>query len=139
LSAAQSTKSADWERQAIEIGINASRRDPAQCGVTDAGLCHGATGLAHVYNRLFQATRQREFADVSIFWFDRALEMRRSGQGVAGFAAYVPNADPVVQWHSDREFLMGATGVALSLLAASSSVEPLWDRLLLASVRPKPM
>ena len=85
------------------------------------------------------STRQREFADVSIFWFDRALEMRRSGQGVAGFAAYVPNADPVVQWHSDREFLMGATGVALSLLAASSSVEPLWDRLLLASVRPKPM
>jgi lantibiotic biosynthesis protein len=139
LSAAQSTKSADWECQAIEIGINASRRNPAQCGVIDPGLCHGATGLAHVYNRLFQATRNREFADASIFWFDRALEMRRSGQGVAGFAAYFPNPDPFVQWHGDRDFLTGAVGMALSLLAASSSIEPLWDRLLLTSVRPKPI
>jgi lantibiotic modifying enzyme len=139
LSAAQSTRSADWEREATEIGLNATRRDPAQCGVMDAGLCHGATGLAHVYNRLFQATGDREFADASIFWFNQALEMRQSAQGVAGFAAYFPEADSVLQWHGDRDFLTGATGVALSLLAATSSVEPLWDRLLLASVRPRPM
>jgi hypothetical protein len=30
--------------------------------------------------------------------------------------------------------LTGATGIALALLAATTDIEPLWDRMLLASI-----
>jgi hypothetical protein len=36
---------------------------------------------------------------------------------------------------SDGGFLMGAAGIGLALLAAATSVEPEWDRLLLLSSR----
>ena len=46
----------------------------------DAGLCHGAAGLAHLYNRMFQASRDERFAAAARCWFQRTLELRQSGQ-----------------------------------------------------------
>ena len=137
LGAARSTDSAEWEAEALQIGLSAAQRNPARCGVVDGGLCHGGAGLGHIYNRLFHATGEGAFADASRFWFERTLQMQKAGQGVAGFAAYLPKPEPTLQWHSDRDFLTGATGIALALLAATSSVEPLWDRMLLTAVPPK--
>ena len=45
-----------WEREALNIARRAAQRPPERAGVVDAGLCHGAAGLAHIYNRMFQAT-----------------------------------------------------------------------------------
>jgi len=137
LAAARSADSTEWEAEALQIGLAAASRDPARCGVNDGGLCHGAAGLGHVYNRLFHATGEGAFADASRLWFERALQMRKAGQGVAGFAAHLPKLEPTLQWQSDRDFLMGATGIALALLAATSTVEPLWDRLLLTALQPR--
>jgi hypothetical protein len=38
---------------------------------------------------------------------------------------------------ADPGFLTGAAGIGLALLAATSPVEPAWDRVLLASVPPR--
>jgi hypothetical protein len=95
--------------------------------VVDAGLCHGAAGLGHIFNRLAHATNDPTCAEAARGWFERVSALRGPG-GVAGFtvnerARLVPSAG----------FLSGASGVALALLAASSDVAPSWDRLLLLS------
>ena len=42
-------------------------------------------------------------------------------------------------WEDDTTFLTGATGIALAFLAATSSVEPNWDRVLLSRLDPTPV
>jgi hypothetical protein len=65
------------------------------------------------------------------------LELRRPGKGIAGFQAYyaAPVAGQPSGWLDDSSVLTGAAGTALALLAAISTVEPAWDRLLLVSLR----
>jgi hypothetical protein len=117
----------------VEIGLRAALRPAESCGVVDAPLCHGAAGLGHLYNRIFQATGDRRFLDAALRWVESALEMKRDGEGIGGYQTWRPGEGG---WTSDRSLLAGATGVALALLAAATPVEPSWDRLLLASVPP---
>ncbi len=124
-----------WRTEAIALACAAARRPADQVGVVDAGLCHGAAGLAHQLNRLYQATGVVELRDAARAWIERALELR-GDHGIAGFASHLRDpADPSrVQWISDPSFLQGAAGVGLALLAADTTVEPTWDRAMLLSL-----
>jgi hypothetical protein len=55
---------------------------------------------------------------------------------VAGFLAWAKTDASPGSWQAAPGFLTGAAGVALALLAATSAVEPAWDRALLASCAP---
>ncbi len=136
LAAARSLGEREWEEQALAIGRKVAQREPKNCGVNDAGLCHGASGLAHVFNRLFQATGEDAFLKAARFWFGQALEMRKPGAGIAGFAPWYPKGAERDVRRTTCGFLMGGSGIALALLAAITDLEPRWDRLLLASVPP---
>ena len=133
LCAGRWTNDAALEREAIEIGLRAAQRPADSCGVVDSPLCHGSAGLGHLFNRMFQATGDRRFRERAVSWFERTLQMRREGEGIAGFLSWRPGEGG---WAADRSLLAGATGIALALLAAATPVEPSWDRILLASVPP---
>jgi hypothetical protein len=121
---------------ALAIARHATTRPFERSGCVDAGLCHGAAGLALIYNRLWQATDEDVFADAARLWYARALDMRRVGRGVAGIQSYRTRTidDRNIGWFDDGSFLTGAGGVGLSLLAGISTIEPAWDRLLLNSL-----
>jgi hypothetical protein len=121
LGAARSVGETAWEKEALAIARRAAERPPDGTGVRDAGLCHGAAGLGHLFNRMFQATGDERLGKASRFWLERTLEMRER-----------PSE------HSDRGILEGVAGIALALLAAVSSTPPEWDRMLLVSVRSRP-
>lgn len=125
-----------WEREALRIARSAARRPEDDTGVVDAGICHGAAGLALVYHRIFQATGDEELGEAARAWARRTLEMEKPGEGVAGYRSWGPargGGDPA--WQDDAGLLTGAAGVALTLLAAATPVEPEWDRFLLVSSR----
>lgn len=122
-----------WESEALQLAHTAARRSPETGGVRDAGLCHGAAGLGHLFNRLYQTTGDPELLAVARTWMERALDLREPGRGVAGFSAWEPDATGAVDWRNDPTLLTGAAGIALALLAATTSVEPAWDRFLLLS------
>src|SRR5205814_7193584 len=103
----------------------------------DAGLCHGAAGLGHLFNRMYQATKDATLARAARFWFERTLAMRRPGRGIGGFSTLSGKADGTRYWENDPGLLTGSAGIALALLAATTSIEPAWDRMLLLS-RPGP-
>jgi hypothetical protein len=130
LSAARGLDEPAWEREALAIARAAAARQANTAGVRDAGLCHGAAGLGH----LFHAAGDPCFAEAARFWFYRCLEMREPGRGVAGFSCYWSSQDDSACWLKDPGLLTGAAGIALALLAASTPIEPAWDRLLLAGI-----
>lgn len=137
LYAARTTGVEEWERTALAIAAHAARAAPENAGVRDAGLCHGAFGLAHLYNRIHQAGGGELFGEAARLWCRLGLEMRRPGEGIAGFQAWLPGEDKGPGWETDSGFLTGAAGIGLALLAAVTSVEPEWDRLLLVAIPPR--
>ncbi|HEX8073080.1 MAG TPA: lanthionine synthetase C family protein [Pyrinomonadaceae bacterium] len=134
--AARACGEADWLRTALSLARRAARRSFETAGVRDAGLCHGAAGLGHVFNRLYQATGERELGAAARRWFARALALRRADERLAGFLTHRPDAAGTDVWVAGPGLLTGAGGVALALLAACTPVEPAWDRFLLLSAPP---
>lgn len=127
-----------WEREALALARTVARRPLESCGVNDAGLCHGAAGLGHLLNRLYQATGDPELLAAARAWFGRALGYWQPGRGIGGFLAFTPPEDDFdrLVWNEDAGFLTGSAGMALALLAATSGVEPAWDRVMLLSPLP---
>jgi hypothetical protein len=149
----------DLEAEALAIARRAAASlTPSNSGVVDAGLCHGAAGIGHIFNRFWHWTGEIGFAQAALAWLGAAMTAQRA-QSPALYQSlvrksYVPirmggNVDahlvnggalgPVnlgqvpFEWADDDSLLGGAAGVALALLAAVSHVEPNWDRALLLS------
>jgi class I lanthipeptide synthase len=132
--AARATGQPTWGDEAREIALAAARREPLAAGVKDAGLCHGAAGVGHVFQRLHVATGEPELSAAARAWFARALELRRPGEGVAGFSSL--GGPRGAGWQADPSLLGGAAGVALALLAAASPIQPGWGGALLLEEAP---
>lgn len=136
LAAAHAAGRDDWRARAVEVARAVARRPVERMAVVDAGLCHGAAGLGHLFNRLWQATGDDGFRAAAVEWFERALEMRRPGDGFAGFRTWTRTQGEVI-WREDPGFLTGAAGIGLALLAATGPLAPDWDRVMLLSVPPR--
>jgi lantibiotic modifying enzyme len=128
LSAGNCLNDANLKSDAVRLARHVAKRSFDQSGVKDCGFCHGAAGVGHLFNRMFQATGESRLKDAAYGWFQRTLEMRHPERGVAGFAAFRPD-----HWSDEVGILEGAAGIALALLATVTPIEPRWDRMLLAS------
>lgn len=137
LYAARAVGMPEWEQAALDIATHAATTAPEDAGIPDAGLCHGALGLAHMFNRFYQAGGGELFADAARFWYSRGLDMRRPEGGIAGFASWEFGWDMQMSWRADPGFMTGAAGVGLALLAGLTTVEPRWDRLLMVAIPPR--
>jgi lantibiotic modifying enzyme len=138
LAAGRAAGETAWEGEALSLARTVARRQSESCGVNDAGLCHGAAGLGHLLNRLYQATGDPEVLEAARAWFGRALGYWLPGRGIGGFLALSPPDDDFdrLEWHETPGFLGGSAGVALALVAATTAVDPVWDRVLLVSPLP---
>lgn len=131
LLAARAASRSDWEVQAVALAHAAARRPFEHTSCIDGGICHGAAGIAHVLHRLHRATADPVLRDGAREWIERLLEMRRPGEGVAGFVAMIPEPDGQVSARADTSFLVGAAGVGLVLAEALSAELSGWDACLL--------
>jgi hypothetical protein len=123
----------DWAESALALARRAAGRARPCPGVRDACFCHGAAGVGHVFNRLYQATGDVSLGVAARYWFDQTLALRQPGCGIAGFATRIPEADGSIRWDPMLGLIDGASGIALALLAAASPQEPHWDGILLLS------
>jgi len=104
--------------RAYERGLELARSAASwTIDVDETGLCHGIAGVAHLFNRLAQATGDETLESAARNWFARLLA----------------RTDPA----RDGSFLIGRAGITLALHAATTDIEPAWDRLLLADLPPR--
>jgi lantibiotic biosynthesis protein len=135
LMAARGAGDADLEQAAVALACRAAERPASETGVVNACFCHGAAGLAHLYNRMYQATGEPTLGRAALYWLERTLGFYRLARDTRG--SWVQgSSDPARRelwtW-TGVELVDGAAGVALVLLAAATSVEPTWDRMFLVS------
>lgn len=130
-----STGEVGWIEEARSIARHAVGRTGKETGVLDAGLCHGASGVGHIFNRLAHQLQDEMLADAAIHWYRRTLDFCDPASGVAGFSVsfdlvnFDGSFDP--EWNNQPGLLCGPAGIGLALLAGLSEQEPIWDSLLL--------
>jgi lantibiotic biosynthesis protein len=133
LLAARGVAAADWERVAVALACRAAERAPEKTGIRDACFCHGTAGLAHIYNRMYQAAGEPKLGHAAVYWLERTLDFYRLARDDGrAWVQGSPNRAEPGPW-TGTGLLEGAAGVALVLLAATTPVEPLWDRMFLVS------
>ena len=132
LSAGLAVHEPTWIRIAMDIMKNCVERTRNSSGITDAGLCHGSAGVAHILNRFFQASHDGPIRDAARECFAKAIDMGTANQRSDQVSAHPATTDPGSE--NDDGLLTGCVGVGLALLAALTSELPNWDRSLLLSL-----
>ena len=120
----------DWART---LALACAGVPPEEARIQDAGLCHGAAGNFQIFCRLAWNNEDAKFQEAADAWFRATLNHRKPGEGLGGYRMWGDVGDDRQGWVDDATFLTGSAGVGLALLAATTDIEPNWDRLLLLS------
>jgi lantibiotic modifying enzyme len=137
ISAARSFNRPDWEAVGLPLARHSARLSEQAAGIVDAGLCHGTAGLAHLFNRIHQATGDPELGEAALTWTRRTLDKRRPGADDGGHLSFLPGETKGDGMRKSKPgVLNGSAGIGLALLAAVSNIEPAWDRVLLTAIPP---
>lgn len=107
----------------LALGKEAALRPFGKLGLTDLALCHGLSGVAHLANRLWQATAEPAFEALARQGFDTLLGSLDPGTPASRWRVWQTQAG----WSAGPGLLEGLAGVALALHSASSALEPRWD------------
>lgn len=127
--ASKAVNDEDWEKKTIEILLHSTKRkDLTMNYVYDAALCHGASGVAHIYNRMYHFTQIEDFKESAIYWFNESFKMVFYERG----RIRLKNSKQSIS-KDELGFLIGIAGVGLAFISAVSNIEPRWDRCLLLS------
>lgn len=122
----QLIKSEELERKAIEIFLSASeRKEPLPNWVIDCGICHGTSGIALIFQRMYQYTKLEPFKISANYWMELTIAMAKKGNGYCGYLA--DNMNP------SMGFLDGISGIGLVLLGFQTQDSTNWDECLLLS------
>ena len=129
LRASRTLRSPELEREALAL-LAQLAAPLASRGPPDACFCHGAAGLAHIYNVAFQRTGSAQMRDQAKRWLVEVLRFRTPGTGIAGYR-FLKADEQTTRCAPDATLLSGVAGVALVLLAAVEDQEPAWQALYL--------
>lgn len=128
--ASQILNDKDLEKESIEILIHSSKRkDLTKNFVSDAGICHGTSGISHIFRRMYFNTNILEFNDTANYWIGKTLELTKLDNGFAEYKVWYQTNN-----RGSKPFLgllEGVSGIGLALLSNISKDTPIWDECLL--------
>lgn len=105
----------DLEKFALEVfNHTMSRTEEHQTFVKDAGICHGSSGIAHIYNKMWHATGEVKFMQACDYWMDRTLKYSVNNDTVSGFKMYDAQSR---QYQTCQGLIEGTSGIGLVLLS----------------------
>jgi lantibiotic modifying enzyme len=124
----KATEYEDYKMEALQILDNAVTLNKQHAGIVDAGLCHGAAGIAQIFKRFYWETGEGAYAKAAQEWIARSLEMANYEDGYAGYKTFA--SDKYGGPHPEYGFLSGVAGIGLALLSFLSETPTEWDRVL---------
>lgn len=122
----------DWESLSMNIlKHSAKRRGLNKNKVFDASFCHGTSGIAHIFNRLYHEKKMEVFKNAADYWFNQTIITSKFHNNKRGYQYYLGQED--VNWRIEHGILEGIAGIGLTLISKVSDIEPAWDELFLLS------
>jgi len=119
------------KNSAIKILLhNCNRKNLIENRVMDAGICHGASGISHIFNRSYAYSKMEEFKMASVYWMEKAIAMAHFSNGLAGFKSWQGEK---YGWNNQYSLLEGPAGIGLSILSHLNPQLMDWDECLLLS------
>ncbi len=117
---------------AMEILLIAGKRkDVTETFIVDSGLCHGAFGVAQIYNRMSVETNTTKFKEYAEFWIAEGLKMVKSN--VTTHAGFLQFQGQDSKWKGKQNLLEGIAGIGLTIISQLTNLESNWDECLLIS------
>jgi lantibiotic modifying enzyme len=118
-------------RELVDIAAGTMRAlcetDPASSAL-DASICHGWSGIAHIFGRFYAATGDDVFGDAARRWFETVLAQPVDPECLGGFRFRAMTVAQQVRVQEHPGLLTGVSGVGLALLAGCGHENDLqWD------------
>lgn len=123
----------EWKDKAIKVlEYSTTRRNLKRESVNDAGICHGTSGISHIFKRIYIETKNPLFLDTHNFWIEQTIKMASFEDGLAGYKTWKGHN---LGWSSEISFIEGIAGIGLALLSSISDAPQYsnWDEILLIS------
>jgi lantibiotic biosynthesis protein len=89
------------------------RKDYAETNVVDAGFCHGASGIAYIYYKIWKHTGEQKFSRACEYWTRKTLELAVFDEKEAGFRKFNGASN---KFEFDTGLLEGISGIGLVFL-----------------------
>lgn len=122
----------EWKKEAEEIILSTTKiKNLKDAGVLDAGICHGAFGIGHIYNRMYLYTKNNVHKESRDYWIEQGLKLSIFKDGLAGYKTY--RSEKYGGYTKEYGFLTGVAGIGLVLISVLEEFEPKWDEALLLS------
>lgn len=116
--------------------FTADREDCVVNHVLDAMLCHGSSGIAHIYARLYFFSKNERFREASEYWLEVSTKISNEPTSYPPYKFLV--AHPTTEewtfetmWSESLSLLEGVAGVGLSYLSYIDSNHMGWDEILM--------
>lgn len=109
---------------------NTLRKSFEETSVIDAGFCHGASGIVHIFNKLWKKTNQESFLRSAEFWLEQTLAYSSGKAAEEGYKFLVGNFEER-SLKNCTTLLEGSTGVALTYLSYLNPEFSDWDESML--------
>jgi lantibiotic biosynthesis protein len=117
------------DTQILEILLhNCQIHNLKNARVVDAGLCHGASGIAHIFKRFYHRYKHPSLKESADYWYEVTLNMAIVNDGLAIYKQWTTDG-----WEYSESFLEGSAGITKALLYREYENEPYWDEILLIS------
>lgn len=108
-----------------------NRLDLQSNGVYDTGLCHGTSGIAHIFWNLYLNTHIQKFKDVSAYWIHQTTQMMEIYSDRFNLKSY--KTGEYGKYANSVSLLEGLAGVGLALLSQLTEEKLVWDESLMLS------
>ena len=103
------------------------RKIYAETEINDVGLCHGNSGIAHIFYRLFLKTGNKCFEDACNYWLEKVILKGNNPDGVVGFLF------PKNHHNQPLDLLTGISGIGAMFLSISNPDLVNWDEAMFLS------
>ncbi len=131
--AARTLNDEKWMAEIVkQMETIVSNRDMERLLVKDACFCHGSSSLAHMFSRMYLHTGKPIFQETALYWLKVTLIMGRNiSMSPTGYIFLIDSKTN--EWGHDDSLLEGISGVAASLISASSYKHMDWDEAMMLS------
>lgn len=124
------TKDEETKNTAIQLLEHAAtRRDIEETRIVDAGLCHGAFGVMHIFDYMYKETGVQIFKEAADYWIDYGLTIDHHKDGSAGYMKWRGGDTPT--YEKENSLLEGIAGIGLAILSYLNPEKTDWNQCLM--------